>query len=82
MKFRISSANSWLDLCINLAIALLLAVGLWHVISSLGASLGLAWFASSDETVVVAGQSRLAPGVRVNATDMSKASSSSSASPS
>jgi multidrug efflux system membrane fusion protein len=37
---------------------------------------------SGHETVVVAGQSRLAPGVHVKATDMSKASSSSSASPS
>jgi hypothetical protein len=54
MKFRISTPNSLLDLCINLAIALLLTLVLWHVISAVGASLDLAWFASSDETVVVA----------------------------
>jgi multidrug efflux system membrane fusion protein len=36
---------------------------------------------SDHETVVVSGQSRLAPGVHVNGTDMSKASSPSGASP-
>lgn len=53
MKFRFLQTDNLLNLSTNLAIAVLLASLIWHTTSMLLPSLGIAWFASSDESILL-----------------------------